>query len=299
MPGIGRGISPFLKRNLASAVAPNAFILSWYNALSVKPSAALTSALNDLTAGMNTDGDWTELDFFALAAGMETQEQALRPLKTTGSATMTNFDNGGGGLVWSVNGWAANTLDVIRTGYNLSTNSVKYTLNSAFIGFYGNTRANTETSASVFSVYYTVDALTQYQSDLIRTTDGTSVTVNCPPLNIDTSGFNSSISKSKTNGNANFPYYIGLKRTGAAASIAFINGSNSSNNTSPSSLIPVGEIPFMGILNNDIATPAQDWTGMESGYGRAGLIGSGSVSQDNTGSRLNTFFTARGLSPYV
>ena len=55
----------------------------------------------------------------------------------------------------------------------------------------------------------------------------------------------------------------------------------------------------MGILNNDIATPAQDWTGMESGYGRAGLIGSGSVSQTNTGSRLNTFFTARGLSPYV
>ena len=117
-------------------VQPNAFISSWYNALSVKPSETLLTDLNTLTAGMDADGDWTELDFFALSAGMETEEQALRPLKTTGSATMTNFDNGSGGLVWSVNGWAANGVDLILSGYNPFSNAVKYALNSASFYFF-------------------------------------------------------------------------------------------------------------------------------------------------------------------
>ena len=64
MPAKGIGISPYFKKAAAAAVTPSPLIASWYAALSVKPSSALLTSLNTLVNGMNTDGDWTELDFF-------------------------------------------------------------------------------------------------------------------------------------------------------------------------------------------------------------------------------------------
>jgi len=305
MPAKGIGISPYFKKAAAAAVTPSPLIASWYAALSVKPSSALLTSLNTLVNGMNTDGDWTELDFFSLSAGMETEEQALRPLKTTGSATMTNFDNGGGGLVWTVNGWAANGTDVIKTGLDLSLNSVKFTLNSAFMSFFGNTRTASAAARDAMGVIYNYDDLNEYYSIVNRQRAASSLNIN--NLNVNTPLYKpdgvtletpSTATKSGiTIGNANVPYYMGNKRTGASSCISFVNGVNGAANTSTTSIIPVGEVCIMGYYNNHYLD--QSYVGFTSDYGRASLIGSGNVSQTNTGSRLNTFFVSRSLNPYV
>ena len=140
MPAKGIGISPYFKKAAAAAVTPSPLIASWYAALSVKPSAALLTALNTLVNGMNTDGDWTELDFLAVVAGMETQEQALLPLKSTSGDIMLNVDLGGGGIVIDNSGATANGTDVINSKWNPNDNGSKWTLNSAFYGVYMQTQ---------------------------------------------------------------------------------------------------------------------------------------------------------------
>ena len=282
-------------------VQPNAFISSWYNALSVKPSETLLTDLNTLTAGMDADGDWTELDFFALSAGMETEEQALRPLKTTGSATMTNYNNGGGGLQWSPNGFASNGTDVLRSGYNTLTNSIKYTLNSASFYFYGNTRSASFGARQIFGSDYSPDGILDYltQASLQRGASSMSIANAYIPNSEIVSATTATASKTGlTIGNANIPFYCGIKRTASNQGIAFINGVNSSNNNSPSTILADCELILIGTVQLFFPDPPT-YIGGTSIYGRAGLIGSGSVSQTNTGSRLNTFFTARGLNPYV
>ena len=297
MPAKGIGISPYFKKAAAAAVTPSPLIASWYTALSVKPSAALLTALNTLVDGMNTDGDWTELDFFALAGGMETQEQALRPLKTTGSATMTNFDNGGGGLTWTVNGFQGNNTDVILTGFNPSSNGVKYVLNSAYLGFFGNTTLNTSVASFVVGIDYSPDDVVFYETTLKRTMTATTLTT-ASSYCLNSSTLNTSASKTKTSGNANFPYYIVNKRTGAANNIMWNTGVQTANNTGATTGIPNEQLVMMGFVTNYPSTGVV-YTGCPADYGRATLCGSGNVSQTNTGSRLNTFFSARSLNPYV
>ena len=301
MPAKGIGISPYFKKAAAAAVTPSPLIAAWYAALSVKPSSALLTSLNTLVNGMNTDGDWTELDFFSLSAGMETEEQALRPLKTTGNSVQTSVDFNGGVnfLPWTANGWATNGDGGILSGYNPFSNGVKYTLNSAFAAFYGNTRVNTSTTNSLCGGDYTTDEVSYFITTPSLNIVATSLS-NGASRGPNDNSTNNSATKSKTSGDSNVPFYSGIKRTASNSKIAFINNINSAVLGIVSTGVPNGEFASVGTYSTNLIS-GNGGTAIGSGrlYARATIFGSGLVSQTNTGSRLNTFFQARGLNPYV
>ena len=296
MPAKGIGISPYFKKAAAAAVTPSPLIASWYAALSVKPSAALLTALNTLVNGMNTDGDWTELDFLAVVAGMETQEQALLPLKSTSGDIMLNVDLGGGGIVIDNSGATANGTDVINSKWNPNDNGSKWTLNSAFYGVYMQTQ--TVNTGQIFGSYSTPDDVNFYLSQISITQAAGSVSVTTPsnrPLNGGATAFGS-VSKAKAG--SNIPVYAGIKRTASNAGIAFINGNSSANNTSTPLGRSATDILLCGVNQTD-SLGTDNIIACTTFIQRALLCGSGIVSQANTGARLNTFFVSRSLNPYV
>lgn len=301
MPAKGIGISPYFKKASAAAVTPSPLIAAWYAALSVKPSAALLTALNTLVNGMNTDGDWSELDFLSVSAGMETEEQALRPLKTTGNSVQTSVDFSGGVnfLPWSTNGWASNGDGGILSGYNPFSNGVKYTLNSAFAAFYGNTRVNTISTIILCGGDYTADEISFFLTSPSLSASATSLTTTLGRGPNDNS-INNIASKSKTSGDSNVPFYSGIKRTASNSKIAFVNNINSAALGIISTGVPNVEFASVGSYETDLIG-GNGGIAIASGrlYARAALFGSGLISQTNTGSRLNTFFVSRGLNPYV
>lgn len=285
----------------ATPIYISPFLSAWYNALSVKPSIGLRTSLNILVDGLNSDGDLSEMDFLAIAAGMETEEQALRPLKTTGNSVQTNVDfvSSVASLPWSVNGWASNGSCGIMSGYNPVSNGVKYSLNSCFVGFYGNTRINSFSFSGVCGGDYTVDEIVFSYADLFVQAGAATIATSQSRGPNDSSLLNTA-TKSKTNGNTNVPFYAGIKRTAVNSKIAFMNGVVSINASFPSVIIPNIEFASVG-MNSGSGISGDSGTAIANGriYARATIFGSGLISQSNTGARLNTFFSSRGLNPYV
>lgn len=112
---------------------PSPLIEDWYDSLTVKPSLGLLYALNTLVEGMDADGNWEKLDFFALMAGMETDEQRLKPLVTTSGEDMVEV----GTTYLGSDGFHGNGLDsYIDTRWNSVDNGTNFTTSNAIVGVY-------------------------------------------------------------------------------------------------------------------------------------------------------------------
>ncbi len=110
-------------------------LLTWYNALSVKPSSALMYKLDTLVWGLYYDGVWNELDLFHVMGGLETDEQRLRPIKNT-NTTATTFTSVNS-VTLSTSGVTGNGVDsYLNTNWNPSINGVKFTQLNSSIGLY-------------------------------------------------------------------------------------------------------------------------------------------------------------------
>lgn len=132
--------SPIINRRvvLAGRLYISPYILPWYNALSVKPSGGLLKDLNTLYDGMHSDGDLSEIDLIHPIAGLETDEQRLKPIKSTSGLDFTNV-NAASLAVGGVTGDGATSY--LNLNWIPATHGVKYTQNSAFYALYSRTNS--------------------------------------------------------------------------------------------------------------------------------------------------------------
>lgn len=300
--GIGIGISRFLSYYGGSStppVTPNALIQAWYDSLAVKPSEALLTDLNTLSAGMDADGDWSEMDFFALIAGMETDEQRLRPLITTSGDDIVNVDLGSGGIVLDVNGAKGNAIDLLNSKWNPTDDGIKYTLNSAVGAIYGNGLENiTTTIKAQFSTGSTVDDFNyEFLEMLVRAFSATSIRASISKINNNSVPL--SANKAKTSGVSDWPYFAAIKRTAFNAARNWINGASGSTNSNTTTGLPTVDVGIAGYRYIDAVSNPVTEEGGSLDYHRAVIFGSGSLLESRVGPRLNTFFVSRGLNPYV
>lgn len=258
--------------NRLNSVVPNALITPWYNALAVKPSNALLTALNDLSQGLFDDGNWQKTDLLGIAAGMETEEQQLKPLISTsgddfvknGNPVMnTNGINTGGG---------AGYLDL---KWNPTDDGSQYTLNSAFVSsFYGND-----------DILYVQAALGSFNS-----VGGASSAI----------FRNSTELSSYMNYDANGADPVPLIDNGVTTffTAAVINGGNitlfkdAANNTVAAGTILLPDLDFYGgDINIDGASGGYNG----NSYIRHFMAGSGTVNVGQIRARMGVFYAARGL----
>ena len=262
----------------------------WYDSLAVKPSAGLWTDLQILADGMNTDGDWDEIDLFGIVAALETDEQRLMPLKTTSGESTSIV----GTMNLSVNG-IDNPTSAANSGLDLKWNptddGVKYTLNSAYYGCFGITKASSVSSRWIMGSYYA--GLDNDNFSVMKLQTSTTTLL----LNSTTSINNSSlITVTKTGlSNAIKTFFIGAKTTDTTA-YGYVNATN--NNTSVSPLfIPTLDFGFMGYYDGSF-TPTLTFASniVNQAFGRGYIAGSSLIDHDRVAARLNTFFASRGLS---
>jgi len=132
----------------------------WYDSLAVKPSAGLWTDLKIMADGMNTDGDWGEADLISVHAGLETDEQRLRPFKTTSGDDFTLL----GAPTLSIEGFDSNSNNGIDSKWNPVDNGVKYKLNDCYMACYGVSKSSTGTGMYFFGASDADDIL--YNSNI-------------------------------------------------------------------------------------------------------------------------------------
>ena len=114
--------------------------LAYFAAMPTQPSIGFKSAVNEFINGCSSDGNWSELDACWLLA-CETEGQSFINMVTPGSYSLVKS---GSPIFEALKGWSGvSNTGYLRTGFNLSTNSVNYTLNSASIGSYSRTDSQT------------------------------------------------------------------------------------------------------------------------------------------------------------
>lgn len=282
-------------------IQPSALILDWYTALSVKPSDELLSSLNTLVDGMDADGDLVEMDFLAITAGMETEEQALRPLKTTGSATMTKGSaTPESGLTWTVSGYAGNNDGYILSNYNPLTNGTKYTLNSVCMASFVSVSVVTSSGNGNFmGGGSTPDGIQDSETFTQATWNNTSITAPTSQYLPNTNVTQTPRTVSQTVG-VGASIFIGNVRSASTVSYNWINNQRSATKSNTPNYVPNVNFGYFGVSYYDESTldflvsPPTNRV-----YSKCGIVGSGNIGLERVGSRLNTFFESRGLSVYI
>lgn len=257
--------NPIFSRS--GGASPVSVLQPWYDSLSVKPSAGLWSDLKTMADGMNSDGDWAEADLVSLLAGLETDEQRLRPLKTTSGLDMVAITS----PTLDVNGITCNgTTSYINTNWNAFTNGIKYTLNNSCVLFY-----NSSLCASNRSYFGTFDTtLIQRITNAYRF--GINSVGNSPT---DITGYSDC---------------LGLKaiyRTDATNQSIYAKSTIQSQ-VYVSSILDNYNC-FLGCKNN-AGTPVA----FSNATNRFLAYGSGLIIPTRVEARINTFFTARGLTTF-
>jgi hypothetical protein len=257
-----------------ATVEPNALLQDWWDNLVVKPSNSLMTALNELSAGLDADGNWALLDLFGLLGGMETQEQQLSPLITTSSSQFTIMDT----PTLNVNGLSNNGgLGYLDLNWNPSINGVQYSLNNAFFSTYVVNEAGYITTIAMGAV----DTVLPSESDIqdleeVYITGAINVDIdNQPDLPYIITG--------------DLSYYGAVKINSGNLTLY----KNSNNDTVPAEP-PVGlvNLSFFGAGINADGVPN---LGSNNSFFRHFMAGSGSADQTEIMNRLNTFYAARGL----
>lgn len=265
---------------------PVSVLQTWYDSLSIKPSAGLWTDLKIMADGMDADGDWSEMDFMSMIACMETDEQRLRPLKTTSGDDMVKvgsptFDSAG------VVNPSPGSGNYINTKWNPVDNGVKYTLDSALFAVYGDTITSTGSGVEMSG---SGDQLTSITSCLMNVTETTT------SLSINTAsrinGVTNVITSTKTGlSNAAKRYFCALIRTSSSSITKYVSGSSFVNPTNNSTVNNPYDFYLLGVNYENLF--ANSGTGHKA---RCLITGSSLVSPSRVQARLQTFFTARGLT---
>lgn len=110
----------------------NVNLVAWYNALAVKPTQGLLDDLNDMMDSI-PQASFDEADLFHPIAGLETEEQRLKPIKSTSGLDFVKVGTG----TLDASGWQGNGTDgYLNLRWQPSTNGVKYLLNNAMYAFH-------------------------------------------------------------------------------------------------------------------------------------------------------------------
>lgn len=260
----------------SSSILPNALLLTWYNSLITKPSDTLMTDLNTLSQGLFDDGNWAKLDLFGLIAGMETQEQRLRPLITTSGDDFVIV----GTPILDANGVSDNS----GTGYldlkwNPSIDGSEYTLNSASMLSYSDQQSTLGASFIMGGID------TSWPSDstlgkLISTTVYGSI-------NLD---YDIQVDFPQIEGLAGNSYHISIK-VNAGDFTLYKNGT--SDVAVVDSVAGLPNVDFFGAAIN--IDGVEDTTANVGFFERHFMTGSGTINHLTVQSRLNTFYTSRGL----
>jgi len=289
MPFIGIGISPMFQR-FGGGSATQSVLQPWYDSLSVKPSAGLWTDLQIMADGMNTDGDWGEMDILYLAAALETDEQRLKPLKTSSNSDVTNISNI---LTFTSEGAIGDAAGGLNFNWNPGVHGVKFALNSAFVGYYMRTSQATNGARAL----YTGDRVPDSYLEITRSIATSTITQTSRPNVLNTALSLAAISKSKTG--STVPYFIGTKRKPDNDNYNFLSGVKG---TMTSFMPSVLANYTMGVyIYNDNTSGTNTITLTEDTLDNFRLFvsGSGLIDEDRIASRINTFFTSRGLSIFT
>jgi len=272
--------------------APTVSVLQpWYDSLSVKPSAGLWADLQIMADGMDADGDWGEMDILYLAAGLETTEQALRPLKTSSSSNVINIDDQ---LDPPTNeGFIGNAIGGLNFGWNPGTHGVKFALNSAFVGYYMQTRQATNGRRDL----YTGDKIPGSILYISRTITTNNVTMPSVPDILNTAMSLGSITKTKTG--STVPYFLGTKRKPNSDNYNFLSGVKGIIDATPPSVLADYTMGVYIYNDNISGTNTITLTADTFDNFRLFVSGSGLIDEDRVAARINTFFTSRGLSVFT
>lgn len=259
---LGKSISPFAVKLSGEYISP--LIATWYNSLSVKPSSALLNALNTLVDGLNSDGNWSEFDLFHVIGGLETDEQRLKPLKSTSGLDFTNVN----AATLNANGVAGNgTTSYLDLNWNPSTHGVKFTQNSGLLSIYSRTDSN-----GLFGSIGNYSGSSG--SFLLPRISGVFQTrVNGGLLNATVDNSLGSYTAIRSNSTTLTNYQNGLSISISAAQ------------------------PSNAILNSNFHLCRLNGLGYFSARNEALIaVGSSLISASQLHSRVNTFFTTRGIN---
>lgn len=281
MPGLGLGISPFFYKPTGGSTPPTSLLQSWYDSLSVKPSAGLWSDLNTLADTLNAAGKWAEFDFFAMIAAMETDEQRLRPLITTSGSDITAVNS----PTLDANGVTGNgTSSYLNFNWNPTAHSVKFTLNNSCYGVYNST-AGTTGNRRYMGVADT-NGVTISNSEIVRTTTLVNGRIN-------SNGAVATITANLTT--------FGLKSIRRIDSNNVRGRSNASDGTNVIQAVVsrLANSNFVGCCTNNPAPLGSGPTSFSNATMRLFFMGSNVLASDDVlYNALTTFFTARGLSTF-
>lgn len=245
---------------------------TWYDLLTVKPSTNLAKDLNNLIISLNNQGQLSKLDLFHPIAGMETNEQRLTPIVTTG---LTPFVISGT-IEFTSNGAtrAAATTSYIDLKWNPFTNGVNHTLNNASLGVYSMTDAD-ENSYDIGSYDKNSDIALFIKSNFSKYLD-------CH-INQSISSIVHTIEN---------PNSLGLHsavRTNSTEIQSYKNGS----------LLETGSAPSISIPNYNMFLLAANGNGIATNYSSRTIAllyaGSGSINQTILNSSINNYMVSRGL----
>lgn len=139
-----QNILNYIPTYIASYIPPlQSNLQNWYLNLITKPSQSVLNDLNDLFQGIENDGDLTEIDFLHPFGGLETDEQRLTPIKTTGVSPMVAVNS----PTLNINGFTGNgTTSYVNSKWNATNHASKYAQNSSCIGVYNRTNRTQNTS---------------------------------------------------------------------------------------------------------------------------------------------------------
>jgi hypothetical protein len=265
---IGTKISP-LKPVIRSG-SVNSLLATWYNSLSVKPSAGLLTDLTTLATTLNSAGIWTEMDLFHVIGGLETDEQRLKPLKSTSGSDFTNVNS----ATLATGGVTGNgATSYLNLNWNPSTHGSKYTQNSASLGIYS--RTDSSNANCDMGVY--IAAASAFSQCYFGYTGVTSVYRS-----------NSSTLVSKSNAGSLGTY--SWRRTASNATESFKNGTSLGTDASVTNAVPNGNL-FLCALNLS-GTAGQFQTRQQAMV----MAGSGAFSHATFRTAIQTYMTSRGIN---
>jgi len=263
----------------------------WYDSLAVKPSEGLWTDLKIMADGMSEDGDWDEMDLFGVIAGLETDEQRLKPFKTT-SGDNCVVEGAPGLSVNGIDNPLLTNVNGLNLKWNPTDNGVKYALNNAYIGGFGITKTSSLTIQYIMGSILDVTG-TIYQSNI--SIQATTTSIANVSSSINQQSFLSSRSKTGLLDTIK-SFSTGLQRIDSLNLNQKIND-NSYGRGSLSNFMPTLDFGFFGYFYQDDVTPLYfEGNSDDVIYGRAYIAGSSLIDHDRVAARLNTFFAARGLS---
>jgi len=264
-----------------ASVTPSPLIEDWYDSLSVKPSNALMTDLNTLVDGIDSDGNWSLLDLFGLIAGMETQEQQLKPLITTSGEDFVIV----GTPILNSNGARNNTgAGYLNLKWNPVDDGVQYAADSAFISTQIGEAIATFGSEAGF-----MGAFDESQP----AAEGTSyLTYADSPTNRVSGAINFDGVTSTTPGivNGTTTYYLANVIVGGNYTI-YKNAVTNSLSADAATILT--NLDFYGCdFSYSDGSPASSF---DNALLRHFMAGNGTANQTEIQTRLNTFYSSRGL----